>query len=159
MIKSQVRRLHSIRGKCMGSGARLHLLLVNRHWDIYSTHYMPSTVRNAVQILIHYVSQQPYQVGPSIVIHLLCGETEAQRRCVIYSRSHSLSLTQPGRTSRKAGCQVHVLKPPTTLLLVELSLLPLLLISCLTLGKLLISHPSADSLCKMRILLIAVSIS
>lgn len=69
MLKSHVKKQHSIRAKSMASGARLHLLLFNRHWSIYSTHYLPSAILSAVQILIHlclattlpggYYRQQP----------------------------------------------------------------------------------------------------
>lgn len=139
MIKSQVRRRHSIRGKCMGSGARLYFLCVNRHWDIDSTHLHAKHCSKCCSNINSFMSHN----NPTRWV-LPSSPTEAQRSYVICSRSHSLAVMQPGLTSQKAGRRVHALKPRTTLLAVDLSPLPLLLISCSSLGIWLISCPSVS---------------
>lgn len=47
-------RQHSMRAKSLSSGARLHLLLFNRHRETDSTHHLPSTILSAFQILIRF---------------------------------------------------------------------------------------------------------
>ena len=86
---------------------------------------MPHTALTCCPNINSFISHNnPTRWVPPIIIHPSCGETEAP--------DQSLAVTQPELTPQKAGFGVHVLNPPTALLLTNPSPLVPLLISCST---------------------------